>query len=95
MKLQKVFFSVILVFLFLFSPAPAFSQKETPELENTKDLEKILQKCAKYCNKLANAALDFVCLEKIKEEILYRHTAHVIPPLHARPKRASTSMITN
>ena len=72
MKLQKVFFPVILVFLFLSSPAPAFSQKETPELENTKDLEKILQKCSEYCNKLANSALDFVCLEKIKEEIFYQ-----------------------
>ncbi len=33
------------------------------------ELERILRKCADYCEKLANSALFFVCQEKIEEQI--------------------------
>jgi hypothetical protein len=38
----------------------------------TKNLEDILDKCAVYCEKLANASLFFVCTERV-EETRYKH----------------------
>jgi hypothetical protein len=37
--------------------------------KRSKDLEEILDKCAVYCERLANASLFFVCNERIEEEI--------------------------
>lgn len=37
--------------------------------KRSKDLEEILDKCAVYCERLANASLYFVCNERIEEEI--------------------------
>lgn len=67
----------ILVISFIISSPPSFSQITAPSSEDQADLEKILEKCAEYCYRLANAALDFVCIEKIKEEMFFRPQAYV------------------
>lgn len=38
-----------------------------------RDLNAILSRCAVYCEKLANSVLDFVCEERIREEIHHYH----------------------
>lgn len=43
--------------------------------DNRTELDKILEKCADYCKRVAKSALFFVCKEKIEEEIYeYRPT---------------------
>ena len=46
-----------------------FSQPEKPNTTNIDELDIILKKCAEYCEKLTHSILDFVCREKIIEEI--------------------------
>jgi len=62
---------LILVILLTISSPSSFSQVTEPSSEDQAGLEEILEKCADYCHKLANAALDFVCIEKIKEEMFF------------------------
>lgn len=71
MKSRKCLPVPILVLLVLFFSPFIHSQRLEPGSEAEPDLDKILQKCAEYCAKLAGSALDFVCFEKIKEEIFY------------------------
>jgi hypothetical protein len=66
-----------LFFLLGFALAPAFQkailpgEKETGESSSSSNdlLHDILEKSAAYCDRLSRAALDFVCFEKIREEI--------------------------
>jgi hypothetical protein len=53
--------------LFLMIGATA-SVQNVPAQENV-DLEKILSRCAAYCEKLRSSALDFVCEERIVENV--------------------------
>jgi hypothetical protein len=66
-----------LFFLLGFALAPALRPTVPPGKEETGKfpaagddlLREILARSAAYCDRLSRAALDFVCLEKIKEEI--------------------------
>jgi len=62
----------LIVFILLFAKIPipsdrallGYTQENRPD-----DLDTLLNKCADYCEKLANASLFFVCTERIEEEI--------------------------
>ncbi len=69
MKKQLILLFVIILAAFSF---PIYSQKTESDSTNQAELETILNKCAEYCEKLANSALFFVCRETIKEEIFQR-----------------------
>ena len=58
-----------LILLFIFHSIQIFGQTENLRKNNQAELEKILGKCAEYCEKLTHSVLDFVCREKITEEI--------------------------
>jgi len=61
---------ILLFMLFLiFLSAQFFSQTDNPKMVDQEKLNLILEKCAEYCEKLSNTVLDFICLEKITEEI--------------------------
>ena len=51
------------------------NQKSETPTKNQKELEKILEKCAEYCERLENSSLYFVCEEAINEEIRSRNSA--------------------
>ena len=59
----------LLVLYFIFVSANLFSQTDNSISDDQEELELILKKCAEYCEKLSNSVLDFICNEKIKEEI--------------------------
>ena len=58
-----------LIFILIFQSTQLFSQTENSRESDQAELEKILVKCAEYCQKLSHSVLDFVCTEKITEEI--------------------------
>lgn len=66
----KLFFKLSTIFILglSLSISPVLSSPKRAEGENSADLDKILEKSAEYCSKLAGSALYFVCLEKITEE---------------------------
>ena len=65
-KEQKALFSIL--FCIIFS-TQIFGQTEVLKTDNQGELKIILKKCAEYCEKLSNSILDFICNEKIEEEI--------------------------
>ncbi len=69
MKKKKFIFTYLILFFFIFAHTYyGFSSAGTQKKDKI-DLGIILEKCAEYCEKLANVALFFVCQEEIKEEI--------------------------
>ena len=67
MKKLKTFISI---FFFIIISIQSFSHIENSEKKDQAELELILKKCAEYCERLSNSVLDFICEEKITEEIL-------------------------
>ncbi len=53
----------------LLSIAGTAGQHDKPSAVDHPELPAILARCADYCRKLENAVLDFICQEKIQEEI--------------------------
>ena len=66
MKKQRVLISIL---FFVLLSIQIYSQTNDPKTSDQEELEKILEKCAEYCEKLTHSVLDFVCLERISEEI--------------------------
>ena len=66
MKKLKTFISIL--FFIIFS-IQIFSQTDELNTGDQEELDIILKKCAEYCEKLSNSVLDFICNEKIKEEM--------------------------
>ncbi len=60
---------ILLVIFLTFLSAQFFSQTDNPKMVDQNELEEILVKCAEYCERLTHSVLDFVCTEKITEEI--------------------------
>jgi hypothetical protein len=60
--------SIVFILIAALSAYPAWSSQDGTEQEDSANLDKILEKSAEYCSKLADSALYFVCLEKIIEE---------------------------
>ncbi len=58
-----------LILFLIFLSNQFFSQIDNSRKNDQEDLEKILKKCAEYCERLSHSVLDFVCTEKITEEI--------------------------
>jgi len=61
--------TILLVLILIFLSAHFFSQIENSDKRDQEELDEILTKCAEYCEKLTHSVLDFVCTEKITEEI--------------------------
>ena len=74
MKKLKTFISIL---LFIIISIQSFSHIENSEKKDQAELELILKKCAEYCERLSNSVLDFICEEKITEEILKGRLAFV------------------
>lgn len=70
MKKRRILISVL---VFIFFSTQIYSQRANSDSTEQVELETILKKCAEYCEKLSNSALDFVCQEKVTEEI-YRYS---------------------
>ena len=66
MKKRRALISVLIFIIFSIQ---IYSQVASTNSANQEELELILKKCAEYCEKLSNSVLDFICNEKIKEEI--------------------------
>jgi hypothetical protein len=77
MKLRKASLYLILFILLPLFSIPILSQSADSSSTEQAELEEILEKCAEYCHRLANSALDFVCIEKIKEEIFFSPQTYV------------------
>jgi outer membrane lipoprotein-sorting protein len=54
----------LLIFVFCYSETLA-------KLDNQEELEMILSACSEYCEKLSNASINFVCKERVVEEIYH------------------------
>lgn len=65
--------TILLVIFLIFLSTQFFSQTDNPKMVDQEELELILKKCAEYCKRLENTILDFVCKEKITEEIFPYH----------------------
>ncbi|MCJ7579583.1 MAG: hypothetical protein MUP98_03500 [Candidatus Aminicenantes bacterium] len=66
MKKPRVLISV---FIFALLSLQVYSQTDDSKTGDQIELDLILKKCAEYCEKLNNSVLDFICMEKITEEI--------------------------
>lgn len=77
MKIKRILLCPVLALFIVISSLLISGQITDPSSTDQAELEKILEKCAEYCHRLANAALDFICIEKIKEEIFFRPQTHV------------------
>lgn len=67
MKIIKVLLCVLFIIIL---SAQFYSQTDDPLKGYQKGLRIILLRCAEYCEMLNNSVLDFICKEKISEEIL-------------------------
>ena len=67
MKKLRVLALVLILAIFSF---PIYSQTTDSNSTNQEELEAILKNCADYCERLSFVLLDFVCTEKINEEIV-------------------------
>ena len=70
----------------LLSIAGAAGQHDNSTAVDHPELAEILARCADYCRKLENAVLDFICQEKIREEIFRPSTIQVEMGKLARDK---------
>ncbi len=66
MRKNKTF---ILVFYFIYLLGQCFGQTENPTKNDQEELKIILKKSGEYCERLSHSVLDFVCNERITEEI--------------------------
>ncbi len=66
MKREIILISSLILILF---STQIYSQRAEHNSAGQAELETILNKCAEYCVKLGNSALDFVCIEEIDEKI--------------------------
>ena len=73
MKKKKFLYIYLILFFFIFAYSNYGLHSADKQKKDKIDLETILEKCAEYCERLANVVLFFVCQEEIKEEI-YRLT---------------------
>ncbi|MCJ7681994.1 MAG: hypothetical protein MUP70_14790, partial [Candidatus Aminicenantes bacterium] len=63
----KTVFCILLLLAFAASPTAVLSAEiRSPDSDQ---LEKILPLLAEYCSRFANASLNYICLEEIKETI--------------------------
>jgi outer membrane lipoprotein-sorting protein len=65
LKKQIKLISILIFFL----SVQFYSQTDDPITGGGAELEKILEKCAEYCERLKNVSLYFVCKEEIKEKV--------------------------
>ena len=72
MKKKKFLFTYLILFFFIFAHTYYGFSSADKQKKDKIELEKILEKSADYCKRLANSVLFFVCKETIKEEIYYR-----------------------
>ncbi|MBN1274125.1 MAG: TonB family protein [Candidatus Aminicenantes bacterium] len=56
------------------------------------ELSRILDRCTKYCDRLAAVSLDFICKEKIEEEIYTPRESHFFTPHSSQMFTSNTAM---
>ena len=61
--------TLISTLIFIVFSVLIFSHTDNLKTSFQEELEIILKKCAEYCEKLSHSVLDFICNEKITEEI--------------------------
>lgn len=66
MKKQRIIF----LFLIFIASIHIYSQTYVSELDNEAKMDAILKKCGEYSEKVERASLYFVCIEKVKEEVV-------------------------
>ena len=66
MKRERI---LIPLFVLIVFSTQIYSQRTEDNSIDQAELKTILTKCAEYCVKLGNSALDFVCIEEINEKI--------------------------
>jgi len=71
MKIKGILFRLALAVFIIIPSILIFGQSTDSSSTEQAELEEILEKCGDYCHRLANSALDFVCIEKIKEEMFF------------------------
>jgi hypothetical protein len=67
MKELRVFVSVLILVIL---SSPIHSQTADSNSTSQEELESVLKNCAEYCERLSFVLLDFVCTERINEEII-------------------------
>lgn len=65
-------------FIFIAFSIQIRGQNSGFDLNNQTYLDAILKKCEEYSEKVKNASLHFVCIEKVKEEIVVAATNYVV-----------------
>ena len=68
---MKKYGALASAFIFIILSIQFYGQKNDSSPTDQEELTVILQKCAEYCEKLGRSVLDFVCDEKITEEIYH------------------------
>ncbi len=61
--------TLILFLVFIIFAIQIYSQTANSDSDDQEELKIILEKCAEYCERLANVALHFICEETIREEL--------------------------
>lgn len=67
--MKKIQVPVVFLFFMLLLTSGFSSQSQNKASGQNTELEKILIKCAEYCERLSNSVLFFICNEKVKEEL--------------------------
>ena len=75
MKKKRILISVVFFVVFSFL---TYSQRANSNSGNHEELEAILKKCKEYSEKVENASLHFVCIEKVKEEIVTSSGGNIV-----------------
>jgi len=68
MKKHRMLISILIFIIFAIQ---IYGQTANSDSDDQEELKIILEKCAEYCERLANSALHFVCEETIREEIYH------------------------
>lgn len=71
---------ILSAFIFIAFSIQIHGQNSDSDLNNQTKLDEILKKCEEYSEKVENASLHFVCIEKVKEEIVVAATSYVVTP---------------
>jgi len=79
---------LFILFFIQFSISAGISLIGAFEESSQPKLSEILKKTSEYCQRLERSALDYVCIEEVKEETLHTH----ISPDHARDQGYVTAV---
>ena len=89
-SIGKIFLSGIILWSMILY-APGLSYQSRKDIQETDDeLEKILEKCAQYCDRLSHSVLFYVCQEKVTEE----HYGSIFRPIISEGRKTLNDKMT-